>query len=141
MSSLALRTEGRRWVGLVEGATAVMATAGGIGLALNGLGMPDADAPAWLGGDWRLPGLALALVIGGGQGVAAVAELRDSRRSGALTLAAGAAMVAFEVAELRMIPFSWMTPAFLGVGLVEMASSATRSQPAASTTGTAAGPS
>lgn len=128
MRRLVLRTEGRRWVGVVEGATAVMATAGGIGLALNGLGMPDADAPAWLGGDWRLPGLALALVIGGGQGLAAVAELRDSRRSGVLTAVAGAAMVAFEVAELGMIPFSWMTPAFLGVGLVEMASSATVGQ-------------
>jgi hypothetical protein len=126
MSRLALRTSGRRWVGLLEAATSVVAVGGGIGLMVNGLGMPEADAPELLGGTWTLPGLALIGVIGIGQGVAAALELTDSPRVGSATLAAGAAMVAFEVAELALIPFSWLTPAFLGVGVVEIASSVSR---------------
>jgi hypothetical protein len=122
----ALRTSGRRWVGVVEALTSLTAIGGGVGLMINGLGMPESDAPDLLGGTWALPGLALITVIGGGQGLAAAAELRDHRRAGAATLAAGAAMVAFEAAELGLIPFSWLTPAFLGVGLVEIASSISR---------------
>ena len=118
-----MRTSGLRWVGALEAATAVAAVGGGIGLMLTGLGMPDRDAPRLLGGTWRLPGLALIGVIGVGQGVAAAAELADSPRAGAATLAAGATMAAFEAAELFLIPFSWLTPGFLAVGVVEMASS------------------
>ncbi len=120
MTSPALRTHGRRWVGAVEALTSVAGTAGGIGLMVNGLGMPPDDAPRLLGGTWRVPGLVLIAVVGVGQGVAAAAELTDHRRAGAATLAAGALVVGLELAELRLIPFSWLTPAYLGLGLVEM---------------------
>ena len=127
MSGLVLRTTGRRWVGMLEAATSVVAVGGGIGLMVNGLGMPDSDAPRFLGGTWTLPGLALISVIGVGQGVAAAAELSNSPRAGSATLSAGAAMAAFELAELRLIPFSWLTPAYLAVGVVEMGSAVQRS--------------
>ena len=126
MTAVRLRTRGRRWVGAIELLTALAGTAGGVGLMINGLGMPEQDAPTLLGGTWRLPGLALLASVGVGQGLAAAAELSDNRRAGAATLAAGAAMVGLEVAELRLIPFSWLTPAFLVVGLAEMASSVDR---------------
>lgn len=121
MTALVLRGHGRRWVGAVEALTSVAGMGGGIGLMVNGLGMPPEDAPRLLGGTWRVPGLVLIAVVGVGQGVAAMAELTDHRRAGAATLAAGAAMVGLELAELRLIPFSWLTPAYLGLGLVEMA--------------------
>lgn len=123
---LALRTTGRRWVGALEAVTAVAALGGGIGLLVNGLGIPESEAPALLGGSWRLPGLALIGAIAAGQGIAAAAELADHRRAGLATLVAGGVMVGFEAAELRLIPFSWLTPTFLGLGAVEMASSLTR---------------
>jgi hypothetical protein len=125
MSRPRLRTYGLRWVGVLEGATAVAAVGGGIGLLVNGLGIPERDAPGLLGGSWRLPGLALIGVIGLGQGLAAAAELTGSRRAGAATALAGASMAGFEAAELALIPFSWLTPTFLAVGVVEVASALT----------------
>jgi uncharacterized membrane protein (UPF0136 family) len=124
--TLRLRTRGRTSVGAIEALTAVAGCVGGIGLIVNGLGMRQEDAPALLGGTWRVPGLALLVCVGAGQALAAAAELSDDRRAGGVTLAAGAAMVCLEVAELRLIPFSWLTPAFLAVGLAEMASSVER---------------
>lgn len=126
MRAPGLRTQGRRWVGATEAVTAVAGLAGGIGLMVNGLGMPPEDAPRLLGGTWRAPGLVLIAVVGLGQGVAALAELSDSRRAGAATLAAGGALVGLELAELRLIPFSWLTPTYLGLGLVEIATALER---------------
>lgn len=124
---------GRRWIGVLEAITSVAAIGGGVGLMINGLGLPADKAPDLpIGSGWMLPGVALIAVVGGGQAVASIAELRNHERAAQATLVAGSLLVAMEVAELALIEFSWLTPAYLGLGLVEVGSGFVRLWPSLS---------
>jgi hypothetical protein len=104
----ACRTGSRRWVVVaVAGAVAVAATFGGWGLLTDAEGLgAKAD---WLDGspfpDYRIPGLVLLIVIGGGMVATALLALRRSRFAGLGALAMGAVLVSWGVVETATIGY------------------------------------
>ncbi len=120
---------------LFIGATAV---AGGVLLAIRPDGSLMAADPAVLRGtpfaDWRVPGLLLASLVGGGFLATGVAELRRARAATALSLAAGAGLAAFEAVQFRLIGAhvlqGVMAAAGLGVVALALARAGRRRRPA-----------
>ena len=112
------------WAAACTGLTAI---GGGVGLMIKGIGMTDEMLPRLPGvHSWRLPGVALIAIVGVPQTAAAVAEWRRSPSAPRITATAGALLIGMELAELALIPFSWMQPAFLTVGAAEVAALAAR---------------
>ena len=66
--------------------------------------------------DWRVPGLLLAAGCGGGYLLAGVLQLRRHRAAKAVSVAAGAALVALEAWETAVIEFQPLEAVFAGVG-------------------------
>ena len=69
-------------------------------------------------GDWRVPGVLLAVLVGGGFLVAGWWQWCDYRYARELSLLAGAGLIGFEVAELAWIGFQPLEVLFVFVGLV-----------------------
>jgi hypothetical protein len=104
---------------LVTGATGL---AGGAMLAA----VPDGSLlradPATLAGspfsDWRMPGVLLAGLVGGGFLLAGWWQWRGYRHARELSMAAGAGLVCFEAAELAWLGFQPLEAVFAAVGAI-----------------------
>jgi hypothetical protein len=68
--------------------------------------------------DWRLPGLLLTTLVGGGFLLCAWWTWRSCRYGQALSVFAGAGLIAFEAAELGWLGFQPLEAIFAVVGLV-----------------------
>jgi len=81
--------------------------------------------------DWRVPGVLLAGLVGGGFLLAGWWQWRDGRYARELSMAAGAGLVCFEAAELGWIGFQSLEAVFaaVGVSIVALAWSLPRTQP------------
>ena len=94
--------------------------AGGVLLAVKPDGSLLRADPAVLSGtpfgDWRLPGVLLATLVGGGFLVAGRWSGRGYRHATGLSLIAGCGLIAFEVAELAWLGFQPLEAVFAGVG-------------------------
>jgi hypothetical protein len=101
---------------------------GAAGLAGGGLlaAAPDGSLlradPAALAGtpfsDWRVPGVLLAGLVGGGFLMAGWWQWRDYRHARELSVIAGAGLICFEAAELAWIGFQPLEGAFAAVGVI-----------------------
>jgi hypothetical protein len=109
----------RLLVGLELG-TAATAVVGGVLLAVRPDGsLLHADLVALTGSpfsDWRLPGLLLATLVGGGFTAAGTREWLRGRHARELSLVAGLGLVCFELAELAWIGFQPLEAVFALVG-------------------------
>ena len=104
---------------LVTGATGL---AGGVLLAAAPDGSLLRADPATLAGtpfsDWRVPGVLLADLVGGGFLLAGWWQWRGCRHARELSIVAGAGLVCFEAAELTWIGFQPLEALFAAVGVV-----------------------
>jgi peptidoglycan/LPS O-acetylase OafA/YrhL len=109
----------------VELVTGAAALAGGALLAA----VPDGSLlradPKVLDGtpftDWRVPGLLLAALVGGGFLVAGYRQWREGRHARGLSVLAGAGLIAFEAAEVAWIGFQPLEAVFAAVGAIVIA--------------------
>ena len=103
---------------LVTGATAL---AGGVLLAAAPDGSLLRADPATLAGtpfaDWRVPGVLLAGLVGGGFLLAGWWQWRGRRHARELSMAAGLGLVCFEAAELGWLGFQPLEAVFAVVGV------------------------
>jgi hypothetical protein len=78
--------------------------------------------PAALAGtpfsDWRVPGVLLAGLVGGGFLLAGWWQWRGHRHARGLSMVAGAGLVCFEAAELAWIGFQPLEALFAAVGVI-----------------------
>ena len=99
--------------------TGVAAVAGGIGLLVGEIQLPIEwlqDSPFR---SYTLPGLALAIVVGGMSLLSAGMVLIHHPLGTLVSLAAGVSLVIFEVVEFAVLHYvSWLQPLFFAVGLV-----------------------
>jgi hypothetical protein len=104
---------------LVTGAAGL---AGGVLLAAAPDGSLLRADPAVLAGspfgDWRVPGVLLAGLVGGGFLLAGWWQWRGRRHARELPMAAGAGLVCFEAAELAWIGFQPLEAVFAAVGVI-----------------------
>ena len=102
---------------LVTGGTGVV---GGILLAIAPDGSLLAADPAALGGspyaDFRVPGLLLATLVGGGYLLTGFWQWRSGWGARALSVVAGFGLVAFEACELLWLGFQPLEAVLAGVG-------------------------
>jgi hypothetical protein len=111
----------RRALVALELATGTAALVGGALLAA----VPDGSLlradPAVLAGtpftDWRVPGLLLGLLVGGGYLLAGWWQAGNRPHARELSIFAGAGLVAFEAAELGWLGFQQLQAAFAAVGI------------------------
>jgi hypothetical protein len=104
---------------VVEAVVAVNAVYGGIGLIVNGMGMP-AD---WLNGtpfsSWLVPGVLLMLLIAVPMASAAIAEVVGTLRAYEVSVTAGAVLVGWIAAEVVILRhFSLLQPILFVVGIL-----------------------
>jgi hypothetical protein len=66
--------------------------------------------------DWRLPGVLLAGLVGGGFLTTGMWQWRDGRWARQLSMLAGVGLIGFEVAEVGWIGFQPLEAVFAGVG-------------------------
>jgi hypothetical protein len=99
---------------------AVNAIYGGIGLMVNGMGMPEDWLERTPFSSWVIPGILLLLVIAGPMIVAAVAELRHDARAYVLSLAAGILQLGWILGQVLVLGrFFFLQPVlFVAGGLV-----------------------
>lgn len=102
--------------------TGVTAVVGGTLLAIAPDGSLLAADPAVLAGspfaDYRLPGILLTTLVGGGFLVAGLRQWRNRRGARALSVVAGAGLVVFEAAELVWLGFQPLEGVMALVGAV-----------------------
>lgn len=81
--------------------------------------------PAVLAGtpfsDWRVPGLLLAVLVGGGYLLAGVWQWGNRWHARELSIFAGTGLVAFEAAELAWLGFQPLEAICAGIGLAVIA--------------------
>lgn len=87
----------------VAGFSAFNAIGGGIGLLVNGLGVPPEQLDGTPFSSLTVPGLLLAGVVGGSMLAATIAAWRKDPRAGSMTMGAGAVMFGWIVIESYMI--------------------------------------
>jgi hypothetical protein len=116
-----LPRRGRRWLVGLELSTGAAAVFGGAALAARPDGsLLQAKLSALEGSpfrDWRVPGVLLAALVGGGFLLAGTAELRQWRGAPELSTLAGLGLVAFEGAELAWIGPQPLEAVFAAVGI------------------------
>lgn len=116
----------RGWSGGVLLAVLLLVAAnalyGGIGLVVNGLGMPDEWLTRLPVDTWTLPGIALLLTVAVPQLVAAWFVWRRDPRAGVVGLVAGAALVLWITVQLLVLQrYFFLQPVIAVFGLLEMA--------------------
>jgi hypothetical protein len=106
---------------ILELVTGALGLAGGVLLAAAPDGSLLRADPATLAGtpftDWRLPGVLLAGLVGGGFLLAGWWQWRGRRHARELSIAAGAGLVCFEAAELAWLGFQPLEAVFAVVGV------------------------
>ena len=107
---------------VLELVTGLAGLAGGVLLAAAPDGSLLRADPAALAGspfsDWRVPGVLLAGLVGGGFLVAGWCQWRGYRHARELSIVAGLGLVCFEAAELAWIGFQPLEAVFGLVGVV-----------------------
>jgi hypothetical protein len=68
--------------------------------------------------DWRIPGIVLAALVGGGFLIAGAAEWRAVRAASALSAAAGTGLVGFEIVQMALIGWHALQPIMMTVGVL-----------------------
>jgi hypothetical protein len=115
----------RRVLVALELVTGVTGLVGGVLLAAAPDGSLLRADPATLAGspfsDWRVPGVLLAGMVGGGFLVAGWRQWRGHRCARELSMAAGAGLVCFEAAELAWLGFQPLEAVFAVVGVTVVA--------------------
>ena len=115
----------RRVLVALELVTGVAGLVGGVLLAAAPGGSLLRADPATLAGspfsDWRVPGVLLAGLIGGGFLLAGWWQWRGHRYARGLSIAAGAGLVCFEAAELAWLGFQPLEAVFAVVGVTIVA--------------------
>ena len=120
----ALRRPGtaRRALVTLELVTGAAGLAGGVLLAAAPDGSLLRADPATLAGtpftDWRVPGVLLAGLVGGGFLLAGWWQWRGRWHARELSMAAGAGLVCFEAAELAWLGFQPLEAVFAVVGVM-----------------------
>lgn len=115
----------RGWAGgallgslLVVGASALY---GGVGLVVNGMGMPTEWLERLPVETWTLPGVALVVTVAVPQFAAAWFVWRRDARAGVVALAAGAALVLWIAVQVLLLQrYFFLQPVIAGVGVLEM---------------------
>ena len=103
---------------------AVSAVGGGIALVVGGLGVPTDLLRHTPFESFVVPGLFLAVVIGGTALLGAIAVLAHWRRAPAASAAAGAVMVGWIAGETVLVEgFSWLQGLYLLTGAIALAAS------------------
>ena len=126
---------GRRVLVALELVTGVAGLVGGVLLAVAPDGSLLQADPATLAGspfgDWGVPGVLLAGLVGGGFLLAGWWQRRGDRYARELSMAAGAGLVCFEAAELAWLGFQPLEAVFavVGVTIVILAWRTPRTQP------------
>lgn len=117
----------------LESITSVTALLGGTLLVLAPDGTLLATDPTVLAGtpfeDWRIPGVLLALLVGGGFAMAAISLWSGMRGARQLSQAAGFGLVLFELVELAWIGFHPLQVVFGVVGMAILVLASRPSQP------------
>lgn len=112
----------RRGLAAIELVTGAAGLAGGVLLAVRPDGsLLRADMSVLAGtpfSDWRVPGVLLAALVGGGYLVTGWWAWRDLRYTRELSIVAGAGLIAFEGAELAWIGFQPLEAVFAAVGVI-----------------------
>jgi hypothetical protein len=112
----------RRGLVATELVTGAAGLVGGVLLAVRPDGSLLRADPKVLAGtpfsDWRVPGVLLAALVGGGFLLAGWWSWRDHRYARELSLFAGAGLIAFEAAELAWIGFQPLEAVFAVVGVI-----------------------
>ena len=112
----------RRVLGGIELVTATAAVLGGALLVARSDGsLLHADQAVLRTGpftDWRIPGLLLAGLVGGGWLVAGLRQWRGGRYARQLSMVAGLGLVLFAAAGLTWIGFQPLQAVFAGVGVL-----------------------
>jgi hypothetical protein len=107
---------------VLELATGLSALAGGVLLMSAPDGhLLDADRAALAGspfGDWRIPGLLLAIVVGIGFLAAAAVQWAAPRIGAVLSALAGTGLILFEAVEWTWLGFQPLEAALAAVGVV-----------------------
>jgi hypothetical protein len=111
----------RRALVALELVTGVTGLAGGVLLAAAPDGSLLRADPATLAGtpfaDWRVPGVLLSGLVGGGFLLAGWRQWRGRRHARELSMAAGLGLVCFEAAELGWLGFQPLEAVFAVVGV------------------------
>jgi hypothetical protein len=112
----------RRALVALELVTGVTGLAGGVLLAAAPDGSLLRADPATLAGtpftDWRVPGVLLAGLVGGGFLLAGWWQWRGHWHARELSMAAGAGLICFEAAELAWLGFQPLEAVFALVGVM-----------------------
>jgi hypothetical protein len=120
-SALRRSSAARRAVLTLELLTGSAGLAGGVLLAAAPDGsMLRADPDVLVGSpfsDWRIPGVLLAGLVGGGFLLAGWWQWHGYRHARELSMAAGAGLICFEAAELAWIGFQPLEAVFAAVGV------------------------
>ena len=125
----------RRALVALELVTGVTGLVGGVLLAAAPDGSLLQADPATLAdspfSDWRVPGVLLAGLVGGGFLLAGWWQWRGHRYARELSMAAGAGLVCFEAAELAWLGFQPLegVVAVVGLTIVTLAWHTARTQP------------
>ncbi len=118
-------TPRRGWAGgallVVLLLVAANAVYGGIGLVVNGMGMPSQWLDRLPVDTWTLPGVALVVTVAVPQLVAAWFVWRRDPRAGLVGLVAGAALVLWIGVQLLVLQrYFFLQPVIAGLGVVEL---------------------
>lgn len=103
----------------VELVVGINAVAGGIGLMINGLGMPRSQLDGSPFDSYAIPGFVLAVAVGGSALSAAWAVWTRRRIAPVLSVLAGSTVIGWMLVQLAMLGYiSLLQPIILGFGLL-----------------------
>lgn len=112
----------RTAVMVLEGLIGASAVYGGIGLAVNGLGMPDEWLERTPFGSWVVPGLALLAVVALPQLVALALEWRRHPLAPRVSLVAGVVLMGWIAAQILVLRrYFFLQPLLFALGAAEAA--------------------
>ncbi|MGV8968626.1 MAG: hypothetical protein ACOH2F_20390 [Cellulomonas sp.] len=108
---------------------AVSAVGGGIALVAGGLGVPTTLLRHTPFESFVVPGVFLAVIIGGSATIGATALIADWRRATVISAAAGTVMVGWILGETLLVEgFSWLQGLYLVTGSIAVVASIRLSQ-------------
>ena len=111
----------RTWLITLEMFLGVTAALGGLCLVMGWYAPPLDMLAGSIFASYLVPGLALAVLVGGGSVLAAVLLARHAAWGVAVSAAAGVMILVFEAVELVVIGFTWLLAGYVAVGLLILA--------------------